>query len=262
MVRAALRGPVAIMGAAGSGKSNVAQAASLLLSEVLAPSATFIVRCNPRASRQPGGHSLLLERALRSAGFSSAARLLAGQGVSVGAASQEPALVLVLDDASFSDETSIRWARALAAVGIARVILTVRPGAEAPEDFQRIVLDGAETSSIADLDELPGNHRRTLRLFSALGTSFDLYAASQLAIEQGVSMAPELLGDLVERGILRRLGNAGYGFARASHWEHLIRSMSPDELRETTRRLDDLEATSGRLPLEVTLTDRASATID
>ncbi len=261
VMRAALRGPVAITGAAGSGKSNVARAAALLLAEVLAPTATFVVRCNPRASRQAGGHSLLLERALRGAGFSSAARVLAGQGMNVGSASDEPALVLVMDDASFADETSLRWARSLAAVGIARVIATVRPGAEIPEGFQRIALDGDETTSIADLGELPGAHRRALRLFAVLGTSFDMQVAAQMAIDLGVSIAPDLLGDLVERGILLKLGGTGYGFARASHWEHLIRSMSADELRDATRRLDDLEAAHGRLPLEVSLTGRSSATI-
>lgn len=262
VVRSAMRGPVAITGAAGSGKSSVALAAATLLSEVLAPAAVFVVRCNPRASRAPGGHSLLLERALRTASFGSAARVLGGLGLNVGSAAQEPSLVLVFDDASFADEDSIRWARTLASIGLARVILTVRDGAEAPSDFMRVALEGGETASVAELDELPAAHRRTLRLFAALGTSIDLHAATQLAVDLGVSMTPELLEDLVDRGILHRVGRSGMGFARASHWEHLMRTMSAEELRQTIRRIDELEASSGRLPLEVSFTGRASATIE
>ncbi len=261
VVRAAMRGPVAVTGGPGAGKSNVAASAALLLAEVLAPAAVFVVRCNPRAARRPGGHAFRLERALRLAGFGSAARVLGGLGVNVGAASDEPALVLVFDDASFADDDSVRWARTLAEVGLARVIFTVRPSASAPSALAAFHVPGQETASTGELDELPGAHRRTLRLFAALGTSFDLFSASQLAVDVGASMDQDLIEDLVERGILRKLGPSGLAFARASLWEHVIRGSLPEELRDLTRRIDALEEHSGRMPLEVTFVGRASATL-
>jgi hypothetical protein len=261
-VKGSLRGPLALTGDVGVGKSSVATTAALLLSEMLAPASVVLARCNPRTSRIDGGHALLLERMLRAAGYTSAARVLSGQGVSVGARAQDPSLVIVLDDVSFADEQSVRWARALASVGLARVIATVRPGAPVPADFEELRLSGAARPAAPDIDELPAKHRRTLRAFAAIGMSFDVAFASQLAVEVGASMAPELLHELCERRILTPVGRDGYVFARASYWEHLLRRTDPDERRDLAQRADQIEATSGRVPVEVSVVARTTASYE
>ncbi len=261
VIRASLRRPVAITGAAGAGKSSAGHAAAILLAEILAPATVVHVRCNPPVKAMVGGHALLLERVLRVSGYEAAARILAGMGVTVEAGAQEPSLVLLVDDATFADEESIRWMRTLASVGLARVIATVRPGAEVPEDFERVDLLGPGLTAAADLDELPASHRKILRLFATFGTSFELASVTNLAIDRGVPLHAPILEDLTERGILLHVGRGGMAFTRASHWEHVIRSMTPEEVREGRAYVEGLERVSGHVPLEVTITRRATGTL-
>lgn len=123
-VKCALVRPIAIIA-----DQRVALAAAVLAAEVLAPAGVLLARCGLASFKSPDGLLLHLERALRATGYTAAARLLAGTD-STRRHTEDPALVLVLEDVGPDDAELVRRAQALATAGLACLIVTVRAGAQ------------------------------------------------------------------------------------------------------------------------------------
>jgi hypothetical protein len=246
VVATAMRRPVCVTGPPGGGKTSTAIAAAILMAEIYAPAAVVVLRGNPRASRVEGGHANLLERLLRASGYTAAARVLLGQSLPIGeAASSDPQLVVVVDDASFCEDQSLARIRALGETGVARVITTCRPGVAPPPAFAPIQLHGVGVWPAPELASLPDVLLETLRRCAAFGTVFDGERAARAGGDRRASL--DALAALVERGILRPASTGQLSFVRASHWEHLVRTTTAEALKRSIVLADG--ALSGPQPV-------------
>jgi hypothetical protein len=235
---AALKRPVAIVGAAGAGKTPVALAAVTLLTEVLAPCRAIAVRANPRAARVPGQHALVLERQVREAGYLNAARILAGHAAHLDT-SLDPRLVVLVGDAQYCDDLSLARVLALAESGLARVVMTLRAGAAAPPRVHVVALSGEPRS--APLEGVSPFERWVLRAGAMFGTVFDADGAASLVGGPEAARVGPALDGLVARGVLRRAGRGRVAFVRGSAWQSALSTSSPGDVRLGVRLAEQYE---------------------
>ncbi len=234
----ALRTPIALIGAPGSGRTRTALAAAILVTEMLAPCRTLVLRGNPRSARVTGAHAAALERRLREGGFRNAARVLAGTPIDGSAEGVEPAVVVVILDANFCDALSLERIGAAAGVGLLRVLATARSGAELPASFAGITLDGPSRSAPASLSPF---ERWVLRAGSMFGTVFDEEGAAHLVGGTEAALVPGVIARLIERDLLRPTHDGRLAFVRSEDWYAALGSLTPRGVRLGVDLVDGFE---------------------
>lgn len=222
----ALRGPVVLVGDPGSGRARAALAAATLVTEMVAPCRTLVLRGNPR-TRGPGAHALALEKPLREAGFRNAARALAGAAGPL-VDDIEPAAVVVVLDANLCDPASLERIAAAARAGLVRVLATARASTELFAGFTAIEV---ETGSASPLSDVGPFDRWVLRAGAMFGTVFEAEGAASLIGGPEGARVPASLARMVERGVLRRTADGRYAVVRSTDWYGTLGRLAPRDVR-------------------------------